>query len=128
MTPASPIRSDPEAVRAFAVEVARLLDDRHCEDVVVLDVRDLSQVCDYVLVATGTSDRQMKSIADEIADVGKAGGHAAFRTSVDPTATWIVVDFVDVVTHLFEPNQRAYYDIEALWSDAPRVSWKARAG
>ena len=116
-------QADPAEVRAFAIEAARLLDDRKCEDVVLLDVRTLSEVCDYVIVGTGTSDRQMRSVADELADEGKARGHACFSTAKDSAATWIVVDFVDVVVHLFEPSQRAYYDLESLWSDAPEIAW-----
>ncbi|MBX3375262.1 MAG: ribosome silencing factor [Phycisphaeraceae bacterium] len=115
--------ADPQEVRAFAVEAARLAADRHCEDVRLLDVRGLSQVCDFVLVASGTSDRQMRSVADELADLGKASGHPAFRTNSDAESTWIVVDFVTVVAHLFEPGQRAYYDLESLWSDARPVAW-----
>ena len=106
---------------AFAVEAGRLLRDRHCEDVLLLDVTGLSQVCDYVLIATGTSDRQMKSVADEVADFGDDNSMPAFRKSVDKDATWIVVDFVTVVLHLFEPQRRAYYDLEDLWSDAKHV-------
>ncbi len=106
---------------AFAVEAGRLLQDRHCEDVVLLDVTGLSQVCDYVLVATGTSDRQMKSVSDEVSDFGEELGFPAFRKNIDTGATWIVVDFITVVLHLFEPQRRAYYDLEDLWADAKRV-------
>jgi ribosome-associated protein len=106
---------------AFAAEAGRLLRDRHCEDVLLLDVTGLSQVCDYVLIATGTSDRQMKSVAGEVADLGDSCSMHAFRKSVDTNATWIVVDFVTVVLHLFEPQRRAYYDLEDLWSDAKRI-------
>jgi ribosome-associated protein len=114
----------PMTARDFAIEAARLLSDGHCEDVVILDVSGLSQVCDYVLVGSGTSDRQMKSLADDLQKLGKDSGHACFRSSRDSDATWIVVDFVDLVAHLFEPEHRAYYDIEALWSDAPQVAWE----
>jgi|TARA_B100000315_G_C14331424_1_gene475430 ribosome-associated protein len=110
----------PESA-TFAVEAGRLLRDRHCEDVLLLDVTGLSQVCDYVLVATGTSDRQMKSVADEVADLGEEMHFSAFRKSVDTDATWIVVDFITIVLHLFEPQRRAYYDLEDLWSDAKRI-------
>jgi len=105
----------------FAVEAGRLLSERHCEDVVLLDVTGLSQVCDFVLIATGTSDRQMKSVASEIASVGKEIDFPAFRKNIDTGATWIVVDFISVVVHLFEPERRAYYDLEDLWADAKRV-------
>jgi ribosome-associated protein len=63
----------------------------------------------------------MKSVADELAVLGKEVGLPAFRKSVDSGATWIVTDFVTVVTHLFEPQLRAYYDLEDLWADARRV-------
>jgi ribosome-associated protein len=105
----------------FAVEAGRLLSERHCEDVVLLDVTGLSQVCDYVLIATGTSDRQMKSVASEIATIGKEVDFPAFRKNIDTGATWIVVDFISVVVHLFEPARRAYYDLEDLWADAKRI-------
>lgn len=119
-------QADPAEVRAFAIDAARTMSDRKCEDVIVLDVRDLSEVCDYVLVGTGTSDRQMRSVADELEDEGKARGHACFSTAKDPAATWIVVDFVDVVVHLFEPSQRGYYDLETLWSDGKEVDWSRK--
>ena len=105
----------------FAVEAGRLLQDRHCEDVTLLDVSGLSQVCDYVLIATGTSDRQMKSVAAEISSLGRDSGHPPFRKNIDTGATWIVVDFISVVVHLFEPQRRAYYDLEDLWSDAKQI-------
>ena len=106
---------------AFASEVGFLLAERHCEDVAILNVTGLSQVCDYVVVATGTSDRQMKSVASEVSKLGNEKNFPAFRKSVDSDATWIVVDFITVVVHLFEPQRRAYYDLEDLWSDAKRV-------
>ncbi len=105
----------------FAVEAGQLLAQRHCEDVVLLDVSGLSQVCDYVIVATGTSDRQMKSVASELAKLGSDSCFPAFRKNVDTGATWIVVDFISVVVHLFEPERRAYYDLEDLWSDSKRT-------
>ena len=116
--------SDHQRLREFAVEAARLLADRHCDDVRLLDVRGLSQVCDYVLIGTGTSDRQMKSLADELEELGRRHDNRLFRADVDSAATWIVVDFVDLVTHLFEPGRRAYYDLEGLWSDAETVPWQ----
>jgi ribosome-associated protein len=116
--------SEGRRVREFAIEAARLLEDRHCEDVRLLDVRGISQVCDYILIATGTSDRQMKSLAAELVDLGEEQSQACFRTNRDTGATWVIVDFVDLVAHLFEPAHRAYYNLEDLWSDARTVEWK----
>jgi len=115
---------EEQQLRTFAVEAARLLTDRHCEDVLLLDVRSLSQVCNYVLIGSGTSDRQMKSVAHELEDLGDEHENPCFRSNKDSGVTWIVVDFIDLVAHLFEPNQRAYYDLENLWSDAPRIEWR----
>jgi ribosome-associated protein len=116
--------SHPSATLDFAVEAARLLADRHCENVRLLDVRGLSQVCDYVLIGTGTSDRQMKSLAGELEDLGADRSNRVFRSNRDEGGTWIVVDFVNLVTHLFEPHMRAYYDLETLWADARVVDWQ----
>jgi ribosome-associated protein len=122
--PLSYTKGDPGRLRDFAVEAARLLEDRHCEDVVLLDVRGLSHVCDYVLLGSGTSDRQMRAVTDELQDLGKEHGQTCFRCSEDAGRTWIVSDFIDLVAHLFEPSQRAYYDLESLWADAPAVEWR----
>ena len=119
-----PGAADDRPLRQFAMDAANLLNDRHCEDVCLLDVRGLSQVCDYVLIASGTSNRQMRSIAEELAKLGDEQTHGAFRTSSDTGATWIVVDFIDLVVHLFEPSTRAYYDLESLWSDGDVVGWQ----
>ena len=115
-------------VREFAIEAARLLQDRHCEDVRLLDVHGLSQVCDFILIGSGTSDRQMKSVAHELKDLGKEHGQSIFRANSDNDATWIITDFVDLVVHLFEPNLRAYYDLEGMWSDSHPVEWEQRQG
>lgn len=117
----SPDATGSMNTEAFALEVGKLLAGRHCDDVVLLNVTGLSQVCDYVLVCTGTSDRQMKSVATEVAALGREHNYPPFRKNIDTGATWIVVDFITVVVHLFEPERRAYYDLEDLWSDAKRV-------
>ena len=114
-------KGDPAASRAFAVDLAQacLLDK--CTDVVVRDVGGVSQVCDYIVIASGTSERQMRSVAQALEDLGKARSQPPFRSDRDTGTTWIVVDFVDVVVHLFEPEQREYYDLESLWADGKPV-------
>lgn len=116
--------SDPARTRELAVEMARTLADDKCEDVVLLDVTRMSQMTDYIIIASGTSDRQMRSSGDDAAKTAERLGHSTFRRSVDDRATWVVVDFVDVVVHVFEPNTRAHYDLEMLWADAKRVAWE----
>ncbi|MBP27013.1 MAG: ribosome silencing factor [Phycisphaerales bacterium] len=108
---------------AFAIEAARTAVDRHCTDVRLFDVRGRSQVCDYVLVASGTSDRQVRSVGAELGDLGESFGRQRFRSNADPASTWVVVDFIDIVMHLFEPSRRAYYDLDELWSDAVEIDF-----
>ncbi|MBG79353.1 MAG: ribosome silencing factor [Phycisphaerales bacterium] len=110
-------------VMTFAIAAARLASDLRCGDVKLLDVRDVSQICDVILIASGTSDRQMRSVADELETLGKGAGYQRFRATSDALDTWIVVDFVEVVVHLFEPGRRDYYDLETLWSDAEEVDF-----
>ncbi len=113
-----------EATRAFALGVARLAHDDKCDDVLLLDVRGLSQITDYLVIASGTSDRQMRAVLEHVKELGDATGHTAFRTNADQGGTWLLADFVDVVVHVFEPNTRAHYDLEMLWGDAPRLDWR----
>jgi len=112
---------DPAVTRAFAIDAAVSLRGDKCEDVVVLDVRELSPVTDYIVIGTGTSDRQMKAALAHVADVGEERGFKRFGAHADERATWLLADFIDVVVHLFEPNARAHYDLEMLWGDAARL-------
>lgn len=111
----------------LAIELARLASDDNCSDVVVLDVRGLSPISDFVIVASGSSDRQMRAVADHAEELGAKHGHHAFRASKDPRALWLLIDFSDVVIHIFEPNTRAHYDIEMMWGDAKRIPWERDA-
>ena len=90
----------------------------------MLDVRGMSQITDYVIIGSGTSERQMRSILNHVEDLGATRGFQAFRSNTDDRASWVLVDFVDVVVHLFEPNTRAHYDLETLWPDARKIQWE----
>ena len=115
---------DDAANRAFAIEAAKLLSDWHCEDLCLIDVRKLSEVTDYILIASGTSDRQIASVASDVEVLGKERGLERFGRDADSANNWIVLDFVDVVVHLMEPTTRAHYDLEMMWGDAPRITWR----
>jgi ribosome-associated protein len=125
--PASPSSSGPrdaEASREFALAAARTAHDDHCENIVLLDVTRLSSVTDFIVIASGTSDRQMRSVLHHIEEAGSATGNPPFRVSADERATWLIADFVDVVVHLFEPGTREHYDLEMMWGDAVKVAWQ----
>lgn len=109
--------------RSFAIELARIVSDHKSEDTLILDLRGLSSVTDVVVICTGTSDRQMRAVADHVVDYGRKVGEKPYGFCGYETAAWIVVDFVDVVLHIFAKPFRDYYDLELLWGDAPRIDW-----
>lgn len=117
-------KTDPAKIKALAIDIARLLSDDKCEDIAVLEVMGLSQVTDYLIIASGSSDRQMRSAGDDVEKLGEKLASKCFRKDIDDRTTWVVLDFVDLVVHIFEPNTRAHYDLEMHWSDAPRVDWQ----
>jgi len=118
---------EKEPARELAVAAARIAKRDNCEGIVVLDLRGISPITDYFVIATGTSDRQMRSVADDIATDGRKIGQKLWKMAGEDTAEWIVMDFVDVVVHLFDEEHRRYYDLELLWGEAPKVRWQARA-
>lgn len=117
-------KSEATETQRFAIEAARLIADSHCEEVVIFDVRRLSQLTGYIIIASGTSDRQMKSVVQDVVELSADYGLDPYGSERDTDTRWLVVDFVDVMVHLFEPTTRAHYDLEMLWGDAPQVSWQ----
>ena len=113
-----------EAARQFAVEAARLLADTRCNSIAVLDVSHVSPVTDFMVIATGTSPRQMKTAADDLEEMAGPRDFRALSRAGDGGANWTCIDFVDVVVHLFGAEARLYYDLDALWGDARQVQWQ----
>jgi ribosome-associated protein len=110
--------------RKFVIEAARLAQDRHCTDIVVLDLKGVSPATDYFLIATGTSDRQCKSIADEIVTLAKEHKQVKLGVAGYDQGRWVLLDFFNVIVHLFDSEMREYYDLEMLWGDAKKVRWQ----
>ena len=110
--------------RGFAVAAAKVAAERHCTDIVVLDLRGKSPATDFFVIATGTSDRQMRTVADEISEVGRGRGFNRFGSAGYEQSKWILLDYIDVVVHIFDNEYRSYYDLDLLWGDAKRVPVK----
>ena len=91
---------------------------------VVLDVSGISPVTDFFVLATGTSTRQMRGVCDEVEEMGEERNFKALARAGYEGESWILVDFVDVVLHLFSHEARAFYDLDNLWGDAKRVEWQ----
>ncbi len=128
MTASQPDSATQADAKRVAITMARAAADARCEDVVVIDVRGLSQLTDYIIIGSGSSDRQMRSAAQDAEDAVKEIGESIFGVTSDTGAHWIVVDLVDVVLHLFDPSARAHYDLESLWGDGERVRWQREEG
>ncbi|MBN2064443.1 MAG: ribosome silencing factor [Sedimentisphaerales bacterium] len=114
---------DPAVSRQFAIDLARLAHSRHFNDIVVLDLGGRSPVARYFVIASGTSSQQVRSVADEMEVTGKKSGNRAYGSAGLQEGRWAVVDFVDVIVHLFDPEFRTFYNLEMLWGDAPKVDW-----
>lgn len=98
-----------------AKTIAKALEARKGVDVKIYDVRGKSSLTDFFVVATGSAAPHLKALAGESQGAMKSAGVASFRTSGDPESGWIVVDYIDVVLHVFSPEARAYYALEKLW-------------
>lgn len=96
-------------------------DSRKAEGIVVLDVQPLSSVADYFLICNGTSARQVKAIADAIDEQMAQQGERPLAIEGYQEAAWILIDYADLVVHVFDVDTRAFYDLERLWGRAARV-------
>jgi len=116
--------------RLDSLELARLCaevaSDKKCEDVLLLDVTQRTVLSDYFLIATARNRRQLRAVADGIAREVAALGGRPRRIEGSGGERWVLLDLGDVVVHVFDPEARAYYDLESLWADAPRVPLKGK--
>ena len=96
-------------------------DSKKAADIVVLDVQQLSSVADYLLICSATSDRQVRAIADAIADELAQHGEKPLATEGYQQGKWVLMDCADLVVHVFDDDTRRFYDLERLWYRAPRV-------
>jgi ribosome-associated protein len=108
----------------FSIKTARLISDRHGTEVLLIDVREVTNITDFIIIGTGRSDRQIKGLADEIEKDARDSGLVRLGTDIDGRASWIVIDLADIMVHLFDPTARGHYDLEMLWGDAPRIKWE----
>jgi ribosome-associated protein len=104
----------------IAAAIARYASDRKALDIVQLDLRGIIGYTDYFLICTGRSDRQTKAIHDAILE-GMKADHRRLPERVEgmPQARWILMDYLDVIVHVFTPETRDYYRLEQLWGEAP---------
>jgi ribosome-associated protein len=109
-----------EAALALARSLAGAVLDKKATDVVILDVRGRASYADYIVVASGESDTQLRAMADGVHEKLKAAGVRPFSTEGEAGASWVLLDYGDVVAHFFDGATRSFYDLEGMWADAPR--------
>jgi len=115
--------------RDLAIAIARVLEETRGRDIRVLDLRKVTEVFDYFVLATGSSRRQMHALADEVERIIKDEfGDTKRGIEGYDESRWIVLDYGDVVVHLFDADAREYWDLEQLWSDAVPVELPTAAG
>lgn len=104
----------------LAQRAAELSLEKKCEEVVILDVRGLTSVTDFFVIATADSERKAKAAYEHIVDELKHDDERPLHIEGADSLHWILLDYIDVVVHIFMPDERKFYDLESLWGDAPR--------
>jgi ribosome-associated protein len=108
--------------RAFLC--ARVADDNKARDILVLDMRGITPLYDFFVLASGASRRQIHTIAEEIDAALRADGDRRLSIEGYEASKWVVQDYGDIVVHIFDPEAREYYALEELWADARRLDWQ----
>lgn len=109
-----------------AVLCAQVGQDHKAKDIVVLDTRRITPLYDFLILLTGSSRRQIHTIAEEIDAALRGAGDKRLNIEGYQASRWIAQDYGDLVVHVFDDEARSYYALEDLWADAPRVDWQNR--
>ena len=110
----------------LAIKTAGFADNKQAEDIRVLDLRGLSTITDFFVLCTGTSLPHLKAIRREIQEKTSSIHEVKpYSSEGNPESHWIVLDYGDVVVHIFHTEKRGVYALEDLWSDAPQIEWRA---
>ncbi len=96
--------------------VIEVLDDTKATDIIRLDVRDMTSVTDYMIVASGTSNRHVKALANNVADKAREAGHRPIGIEGEEGGEWVLLDLQDALVHVMLPKVREFYNLEKLWS------------
>ncbi len=99
----------------------RALEEKKAENIEVIDISEVSVIADYFIIANGTNHNQNQALADSVEEtIGRAGGNLKQVEGYD-TANWILMDFLDVIVHIFDRDNRLFYDLERIWRDGRQV-------
>ena len=112
----------PAGSREIALTAARAAAAKQAADVAILDVHGLIVITDFFVICSGQTDRQVKTIVEEVEKAVRELGERPIRREGEAGSRWVLLDYIDVVVHVFTEQEREYYDLERLWRDAPRIA------
>lgn len=101
--------------------VVKAVDDKRAEDILVLDVKEISILSDYFVICHGNSEKQVGAITDEVVEKAHKAGIDVGKVEGKDTGRWVLIDLGDVIVHVFHGEERGFYNLEKLWADAPLV-------
>lgn len=115
-----------------SLEMAKLaiaaLEDKKAEDIRVIDISEVSVIADYFIIAGGSNKNQIQALCDNVLEKLGRAGYPEKQTEGYNTANWILIDFVDVIVHIFDKENRLLYDLERIWRDGRQVDLKELEG
>lgn len=109
------------SIKDIAVIAAEAAEDKKAENIDILKVEGLTVIADYFVICSANSDKQVKAVAREIEERLSEYGVESRRTAGMDDARWVLIDYADVIVHVFHKRERDYYDLERLWSDAEKI-------
>ncbi len=104
-----------------ALETAKILSSKKGKDIKVIEISDVSILADYMVIATGTSSTQVKALADTVDEKLDEMGISVSHIEGHRSNSWILLDYVDIIVHVFSDEARAFYDLERLWQDGKEI-------
>lgn len=110
-----------ESSRGDALAAARAAAAKQADDIVILDVQGLIVITDYFVICSASSDRHVRTVVDEVERALRDRDRKPVRREGEIVGKWVLLDYVDLVVHVFEEAEREFYDLERLWRDAPRI-------
>lgn len=113
--------ADEPTALDLAQRIVEVASDRQAQDVVLLDISQIASFADYFVICSGTSERQLKAIVDNVIETLEREGFHAVHTEGAPSSGWVLIDYGSVIVHVFAPEERDYYRLERLWGEAPTI-------
>lgn len=113
--------TDNQSGKTMVKEIVSVLEEKKGEEITILDIRQVSVIADYFIIVSAENPRQLDSLSDAVQDKMEKLGFRLRRVEGVPESGWLLLDYNDVIVHVFHKEQRQYYDLERIWSDGKRI-------